>query len=199
MKPKNVIAAKPLKLSLSGLSIHDLGLKHCAFTLRGWENEKVLSHLEAVDRRYKGDGYLVRRHPERKGVSGFLSLTIETADVFIANINLLDPHVYGKIFNWINKDGFVWSRVDMVLVSKAWEQNEGVLLKVWPAFHLKEKLKLLKVDIKVSNPNVLSNIHTRIVDHIDELRVLDAKAKILVLSFEEMEHGVVVWKDSGTW
>ncbi|XP_068504284.1 uncharacterized protein [Phaseolus vulgaris] len=79
----------------------------------------------------------------------------------------------GKKFTWYKADGSAKSRLDRVLVSEEW-------LHMWPGNSIskfKDKLKLLKNDLKERNRNVFGSMEEnkkRIVKEIEHLDIKDA-------------------------
>ncbi|XP_068486483.1 uncharacterized protein [Phaseolus vulgaris] len=148
-----------------------------------------------------GDFNAVRCAAERKGIRRNASNKKEIRDFndFIGSNSMEDLPIVGKKFTWFKADGSAKSRLDRILGPKPFKSIDAWLLEPgfkdlvrdkWGSYEVqgnnitkvKEKLKLLKLDLKEFNRSVFGNLEDekrKILKEIEDLDVKDGVSDLL--------------------
>ncbi|KAL8512999.1 hypothetical protein ACS0TY_019243 [Phlomoides rotata] len=121
-----------------------------------------------------GDFNTIRRPEEREGRREMVeNRDIQRFEEFIQQSNLHELMLVGRSYMWYRPDGSCKSKIDRMLVNAEW-------------LKLKEKLKLLKKDLREWNKVVFGDIDFNIDTKKNEIEVLDRIDDVMGLEEEEI-------------
>ncbi|MCH91714.1 RNA-directed DNA polymerase (Reverse transcriptase), partial [Trifolium medium] len=99
------------------------------------------------------------------------NLDIREFGNFATLMGLIDLPLLGRRFTWFKPNG---SAASCLVRFLSWQQQVN---QTWMAFMLKEKLKVLKANLKVWNKEVFRNIDRRIETLVEEIKEFDLKVE----------------------
>ncbi|KAL8539441.1 hypothetical protein ACS0TY_001162 [Phlomoides rotata] len=147
-----------------------------------------------------GDFNSILHISERKGLNrSSQSRDIALFNSFVRDSGLYDLPLLRRRFTWYKDNGTCCSRLDRFLVSKSWTAKWPNLKQVglkrtisdhapgWGSFLVKEKLKILKQEIKNWRRSKENNIELNIKSLEDRLSALDAKLEFSGWTGEDVD------------
>ncbi|KAL8482923.1 hypothetical protein ACS0TY_025822 [Phlomoides rotata] len=133
-----------------------------------WEIIKQIVHQNMEARIcVVGDFNSIRRPEERVGRrEAAENRDIQCFEEFIQQSNLQELNLVGSSFTWYCLDGSCKSKIDRMFLN-------NYSIEGWAAYRLKEKLKLLKKDLREWNKCIFGDIDHNIESRMKEIEVLD--------------------------
>ncbi|XP_019435175.1 PREDICTED: uncharacterized protein LOC109341686 [Lupinus angustifolius] len=162
-----------------------------------WEELRLLKMHFGLEMWYfLGDFNAIRMESERRGGNGVINKReIFLSDEWIRNMELIDLPLTSRNFTWFQPGNCSMRRLDRFLISPEWiakwpecSQWEGTKLRGWKAFVVKEKLKALKLKIKVWNREVFGSLDKKLDDSVLEFGKLDLLGERIQLSSNQINN-----------